>query len=91
MNIVLLGYMGCGKSSIGNELASKTAMEFLDLDDYIESQEKKSISQIFEDHGEIYFRKKEHLYLKEVLEKYKNSIISLGGGTPCFAVRRIGG
>ncbi|MHA7058051.1 shikimate kinase [Aquimarina sp. M1] len=85
MNIILLGYMGCGKSSIGKGLASKLKMECLDLDDYIEAQEKKSISQIFEEKGEIYFRKKENKYLKEVLETFSNTIISLGGGTPCFA------
>ncbi|WP_298547468.1 shikimate kinase [uncultured Aquimarina sp.] len=85
MNIILLGYMGCGKSSIGRDLADKLKMKCLDLDDYIESQEKKTISQIFEDNGEIYFRKKENQYLKEVLETKTNTIISLGGGTPCFA------
>lgn len=85
MNIILLGYMGCGKSSIGRDLAFKLEMKCLDLDDYIETQEKKSINQIFEDKGEIYFRKKENQYLKEVLDTQINTIISLGGGTPCFA------
>jgi len=77
--------MGCGKSAIGKELARDLHMECLDLDDYIEIQEKKTISQLFEEKGEIYFRKKENEYLKEVLETYTNTIISLGGGTPCFA------
>lgn len=85
MNIILLGYMGCGKSSIGKQLAVDLHMEYLDLDDYLEAQEKKSIPQLFEEKGEIYFRKKENQYLKEVLETYSNTIISLGGGTPCFA------
>ncbi|WP_027395605.1 shikimate kinase [Aquimarina latercula] len=85
MNIILLGYMGCGKSSIGRDLASELKMECLDLDDFIENQEKKSIAQIFEDNGEIYFRKKENEFLKQVLETKNNHIISLGGGTPCFA------
>ncbi|SEL84879.1 shikimate kinase [Aquimarina amphilecti] len=85
MNIILLGYMGCGKSSIGRDLASKLEMQCLDLDDFIEDQEKKSIAQIFADKGEIYFRKKENEYLKQVLETKNNHIISLGGGTPCFA------
>jgi len=85
MNIVLLGYMGCGKSSIGRELASELNLKYLDLDDYIVAQEKKEIRQIFEDRGEIYFRKKENQYLKEVLDSHSNTIISLGGGTPCFA------
>ncbi|WP_299214412.1 shikimate kinase [uncultured Aquimarina sp.] len=84
MNIILIGYMGCGKSSIGRDLALKLEMKCLDLDDYIEAQEKKSVNQIFQDQGEIYFRKKENQYLNEVLETYTNTIISLGGGTPCF-------
>ncbi len=85
MNIVLIGYMGSGKSLIGNGLSEKLKFDYLDLDDYIEIQEKKSISKIFEEHGEIYFRKKESFYLKEILETDKNRVISLGGGTPCFA------
>ncbi|WP_024768733.1 shikimate kinase [Aquimarina macrocephali] len=85
MNIVLMGYMGSGKSLVGKDLAAKMKLSYLDLDDFIEIQEKKSIRKIFDDQGEIYFRKKESLYLKEVLETYKNTIISLGGGTPCFA------
>ncbi|EZH73244.1 shikimate kinase [Aquimarina atlantica] len=85
MNIVLMGYMGSGKSLVGRDLAAKIKLNYLDLDDFIENQEKKSIRKIFDDKGEIYFRKKESLYLKEVLETYKNTIISLGGGTPCFA------
>ncbi|WP_025741487.1 shikimate kinase [Aquimarina pacifica] len=84
MNIVLMGYMGSGKSLIGRTLSEKVKMEYLDLDDYIEIQEKKTISDIFSDKGEIYFRKRETAHLIEVLKKYDNKIISLGGGTPCF-------
>lgn len=84
INIVLLGYMGSGKSLIGKRMSKNLEMGFLDLDDYIESKEKKKIKNIFSDHGEIYFRKKETFYLNEVLETSKNTIISLGGGTPCF-------
>jgi shikimate kinase len=85
MNIVLIGYMGSGKSLVSKALATKMKLNYLDLDDYIEIQEKKTIRNIFDDHGEIYFRKKESLCLKEMLDTYKNTIISLGGGTPCFA------
>ncbi|MEW7279103.1 shikimate kinase [Aquimarina sp. 2201CG1-2-11] len=84
MNIVLIGYMGSGKSLIGNDLAKKIKFDYLDLDDFIEIQEEKSISEIFKDHGEIYFRKKESLYLNEVLKAKNSTVISLGGGTPCF-------
>lgn len=85
MNIVLIGYMGSGKSLIGRDLAHKLKFDYLDLDNFIEIQEKKKISEIFADKGEIYFRNKESFYLKVVLEESKNTIISLGGGTPCFA------
>ncbi len=85
MNIVLMGYMGCGKSSIGRGLAEKLELEYVDLDAYIEKQEKKSIKQIFETKGEIYFRKIETQYLQQLLETAQQTILSLGGGTPCFS------
>jgi len=85
MNIIFIGYMGCGKSLIGNGLAQKKELAYIDLDTYIEFQEKKSISEIFKEKGEIYFRRQETFYLKEILSNNKNTIISLGGGTPCFA------
>ncbi|WP_109300458.1 shikimate kinase [Aquimarina sp. AU474] len=85
MILVLIGYMGCGKSLIGNDLAAKVSYDYVDLDDYIENQEHKSIKDIFKNNGEIYFRKKETLYLNEVLNTLENAILSLGGGTPCFA------
>lgn len=83
MSIVLIGYMGSGKSSVGKKLSEMVNFKFIDLDDYIEEKEKLSIAQIFETKGEIYFRKKEHLYLQEVLE-LRDTILSLGGGTPCY-------
>lgn len=85
MNIVLLGYMGCGKSSVGKVLAAQIGMEFLDLDHFIEEKEQMTISEVFKSKGEIYFRKKETEYLKEVLATKDNLILSLGGGTPCFS------
>jgi shikimate kinase len=85
MQIVLLGYMASGKSTIGKLLSLHTKFPFLDLDEYISKKEKLSIPEIFAQKGEIYFRKKEHDYLKEVLENKQNIIISLGGGTPCYA------
>ena len=83
-NIVLIGYMGGGKSTIARELSKRLSMQFVDLDDYIEAKEKNTISQIFETRGEIYFRKLETQCLKECLTSLENTIISLGGGTPCF-------
>ncbi len=58
-NIVLCGFMGSGKSTIGNLLSKKMGMAFIDLDAYIEKKENKSVSQIFADSGEEYFRQLE--------------------------------
>ena len=85
MHIILLVYMASGKSTIGKQLSKKLGIPFLDLDTYIYEKENKSVSEIFSQNGEIYFRKKEHEYLREVLENQQDFILSLGGGTPCYA------
>lgn len=85
MRIVLLGYMASGKSSIGKKLAKSLDTNFIDLDDYIIEKEGISITKIFKEKGEIYFRKIEHNYLKEILQKKSKFILSLGGGTPCYS------
>ncbi|NDV17693.1 dephospho-CoA kinase [Muricauda sp. TY007] len=84
MKIVLVGYMASGKSTVGRLLARQLGVEFIDLDDYIEQHQKKSIKNIFSEKGEIFFRKLEHQMLSEVLEKEKSIILSTGGGTPCY-------
>lgn len=84
MIIVLIGYMGSGKSSIGRKLSKKLRCNLIDLDDYIVEKEKASVKEIFQSKGEIYFRKKEEEYLKELLLLQGDTILSLGGGTPCF-------
>ncbi len=83
--VILVGYMGSGKSFIGKLLSEKTGLLFLDLDEIIESQENCSIKTIFETQGEIYFRKKEHFIFKELMLNKNSFILSLGGGTPCYA------
>lgn len=85
MILILIGYMASGKSTLGRILAKKLNYEFLDLDDYIETNENVSISEMFKTKGEIYFRKKETYYLKELLESKTNLVLSLGGGTPCYS------
>jgi len=85
MVVVLLGYMASGKSTIGRILAKNLNYTFIDLDDYIEEKEKNTISDIFKFNGEIYFRKVETIYLKEVIEQNNNIVLSLGGGTPCYS------
>jgi shikimate kinase len=83
--IILLGYMGCGKSTIAKTLSKTTQIPFVDLDKIIEERTNLSISQIFEQRGEIYFRKLEHEIFVELLHTPENLIIGLGGGTPCYA------
>ncbi|MGJ8593856.1 MAG: shikimate kinase [Aquaticitalea sp.] len=83
MNIILIGYMGSGKSTIGQNLSQTLNLDFLDLDNYIEEAEGASISDLFSTKGEIYFRKIENRYLKEIIRN-ENVVISLGGGTPCY-------
>jgi shikimate kinase len=84
MNIFLLGYMASGKTTVGKALADKIGFCFMDLDNYIEDKEAMSISAIFATKGEIYFRKLETRYLKELIGTKEKSVISLGGGTPCY-------
>ena len=76
--------MGSGKSTLGRALATAKNISFVDLDAYIAEREKCSVPDIFKNKGEIYFRKKEALYLQEVLQKEEDMVLSLGGGTPCF-------
>ena len=85
MKIILLGYMASGKSTIGRILASEKEIPFIDLDTYIEDKEAQSVSDIFKNKGEIYFRLQENKYLKELLANEDSFILSLGGGTPCYA------
>ena len=85
MKIVLIGYMASGKSTIGKHLAAAMYLPFIDLDTYIEEKEEMSITDIFEEKGEIYFRYQEHFYLKELLNSEQKFVLSLGGGTPCYA------
>lgn len=84
MIISLIGFMGCGKSTTGKKIAKKLSYDFIDLDHYIEAQEKMTISEIFEKYGEATFRQMETDTLKTLMNYNGNAILSLGGGTPCF-------
>jgi len=77
--------MTSGKSTIGKLLAKKLNYVFLDLDTYIEEKANMTIPNIFANKGEIYFRKLESINLQEVISSSKNTVLSLGGGTPCYA------
>ncbi len=83
MTVFLIGYMGSGKSTIGQKLSDLLKFDFLDLDLYIQDKEGQSIPLLFQTKGEIYFRKIESRYLEEVIAK-ENTVVSLGGGTPCY-------
>ena len=83
MKIFLIGFMGSGKTHWGKLWAIKSGMQFFDLDEIIEQQEKRSVAQIFEQSGEAYFRQAESNTLKTFSTR-SNCIIACGGGTPCF-------
>lgn len=84
-NIVLCGFMGCGKSTIGSLLSKKNGMSFIDLDNYIEKKEQKKISDIFAERGEEYFRKLEREASAELSTK-NGLVIATGGGTLTYQV-----
>lgn len=84
MIVVLLGYMGSGKSTVGKKLAAELDYDFLDLDAFIEQQEQLSISQLFERSGHIEFRKIEAKAVQNICRTHTNLVLALGGGTPCY-------
>src|SRR3954447_20731991 len=83
MKIYLVGFMGAGKTTVGRELAARLDVPFFDLDDLVEAAEKSSIKDIFAQHGEPYFRKRERDLLRST--KYLDSaVVATGGGTFTF-------
>jgi shikimate kinase len=82
--IFLIGFMGSGKSTVGRRLASQLKWSFIDLDEKIEKMEGMKIPDIFSLMGEPYFRQLETKALK-ALKSETDTVISTGGGTPCFA------
>ena len=81
--IILIGYMGAGKTTVGKALAKDLGVTFYDLDWYIETRMRRTVKQIFDQEGEEGFRRIEHNMLHEVAE-FENVVLSCGGGTPCF-------
>lgn len=81
-NIILIGFMGCGKSTIGVKLSYRLRRPLLDTDKLIEKEEGRTISEIFETDGEEYFRNLETECIKKLLTTAHDQIISVGGGLP---------
>ena len=83
MNIILSGFMGCGKTTIGKIIAQKLNLDFIDTDKLIEEREGRRIREIFDTDGEGYFRDKEHEICAE-LSREDNKVIATGGGALTF-------
>jgi len=81
--IVLVGFMGSGKTTMGKKIAKKLNIPFIDLDSEIEKKYNLSILKIFQDFGEAKFRDMEFHYIRSLINK-SNFVLSTGGGTPCY-------
>lgn len=81
-NIVLIGFMGCGKSTVGKALATELSYEFRDTDAMIEDAYGKTISKMFEENGEEYFRNAETELLKTLSAETEGVVLATGGGMP---------
>lgn len=79
---ILIGYMGCGKTTVGEYLAKQCKLPFLDTDQLIEEEQGCSISRIFSDQGEEAFRDIETACLRKLLEEQTEGVLSVGGGLP---------
>ena len=84
MKVIVLGYMGSGKTAVGKRLAPFLSMGFVDLDHLLAQKEERSVLNLFKEKGEVYFRKLENQVLRELLDEPGEKVISLGGGTPCY-------
>ena len=82
MLIFLIGYMGCGKSSIGRRLAARLRVPFVDMDTEIERREGLSVSEIFARYGEAHFRRVEREVLADLCAM-ERGVVATGGGVPC--------
>lgn len=84
MILFLVGYMGCGKSSLGRKIAKRAEMRFVDMDSVIEEREGASVGDIFRYEGEEYFRGKERELIEEVALAADDVVVSTGGGVPTW-------
>ena len=84
MKLFLVGYMGCGKSSLGKKIAKAMGIRFIDTDAEVESREGATIADIFHYEGEEYFRKSERYIIEELAASDEDMVISTGGGVPLW-------
>lgn len=82
--LFICGFMACGKTTHGKQLAKNIGYHFIDLDDYTETKFDQGITDLFKEKGEAEFRNIETESLKECIRDNQKTIIALGGGTPCF-------
>ncbi len=85
MRFFLIGFMGVGKSTLGQMVAEELGMPFVDLDEWIEEKTEMSIKAVFEEYGEPFFRKMEHDCLREVVSLHDRFVMATGGGLPCHS------
>lgn len=81
-NVILIGFMGSGKTTVGFRLSYRLRKPVIDTDKEIEREEQRSIAEIFAREGEAYFRDRETMCLQKLLRTVKEQIISVGGGLP---------
>lgn len=82
--VVLIGYMGSGKSVVAKKLANQIGISAVELDEMIEKKCEMSIQELFSSKGELFFRKEEHQLFLNLLNDNNDMVISTGGGTPCY-------
>jgi shikimate kinase len=87
-SIFLVGFMGCGKSTIGSAMAEKLGVSFIDLDQLLVERFGTSIEEVFARHGEDRFRQEETALLTQVAEEQADAVVATGGGCFCSAVNR---
>lgn len=81
-NIILIGFMGAGKTTLGRWISQNVCMGYIDTDEYIEKEQGITINEIFSRYGEEYFRDLETQCIKDLIGKAKQHVISVGGGMP---------
>ena len=84
MKLFLVGYMGCGKSSLGRRVARRAGLKFIDTDSVIEEQEGADVVDIFRYEGEEYFRRAERALIERIIADEGDAVVSTGGGLPVW-------